>query len=279
MVSPYNSDVINNIFVSCSNAVTRTGSSSLDVIYNCFYGNTLDFVGYPSTYGQVIWSNDNGDPCDLFYNIFMDPQFEPGSFELGTSSPCIDAGDPSIVDNYDPILGSTVSDMGAYGGEEPGAGIPPSPPVIVTQPQSQTVFLGQDVTFEVDAVGYDLYYQWYFGNSNLVGETSDTLALTAVDFADAGNYYCSVSNVYDVVDSALANLRVTEIGLDIAMHAGLHMTNLNVGTTYSIQSVYSLSDTNWSEITTFEAAADNDLWFDPEPANQASKFYQVLSLP
>jgi hypothetical protein len=31
-------------------------------------------------------------------------------------------------------------------------------------------------------------------------------------------------------------------------------------------------------ITSFEAA-DNDVWYDPEPANQASKFYQVLSLP
>ena len=45
------------------------------------------------------------------------------------------------------------------------------------------------------------------------------------------------------------------------------------------QAVYSLSDTNWVEIDTFQATADNGLWFDTEPANQASKFYKVLSLP
>ena len=275
----YDADIINNIFANCSTAVSRSGSSSLDVHYNCLYNNLIDFDGYPSTYGQVIWSNANGDPSDLFYNIFMDPQFEAGSFELSSSSPCIDAGDPSIVDYYDPILGSTASDMGAYGGEEPGAGVPPSPPVIVSEPQNQTVFLGQDVTFEVEAVGYDLYYQWYFGSTELTGETTDTLTLTNVDFADAGNYYCAVSNVYDVVNSSLANLRVTEIGLDIAMHAGLHMTNLVVGTNYSIQAVYSLSDTNWLEIDSFEAMDDNDVWYDPEPASMNSKFYQVKSQP
>ena len=272
-------DVLNNIFLNNEDAVIRTGSTSADVNYNCFYGNGVNFTGYTATYGQIIWSNGNGDPCDLFYNIFLDPQFEAGSFDLSASSPCIDAGDPSITDYFDPIPGSSLSDMGAYGGEEPGAGVPPSPPVIITQPQNETVFLGQDVTFEVEAVGYDLYYQWYFGSTELTGETTDTLTLTNVDYADAGNYYCVVSNIYDVVNSSLANLRVTEIGLDIAMHAGLHMTNLVVGTDYSIQAVYSLSDTNWVEIDSFNAAADNDVWYDPEPAGMNSKFYQVKSQP
>ncbi|WP_136077786.1 immunoglobulin domain-containing protein [Pontiella desulfatans] len=231
-------------------------------------------------------TNYNGDPCDLLFNIFLDPQFTNvvydgvnDPFHLGADSPCIDAGDPSILDYYDPILGGEISDMGAYGGEEPGAGVPPSPPVIIAQPQSLSVFIGQDVTFAVEAVGYDLYYQWYFGGSELAGETSDTLELLSVDYDDAGNYYCTVSNVYDVVNSATANLRVTEIGLDIMMHAGLHMTNLVVGTNYSVQCVYSLTATNWVEIDNFEAAFDNEVWFDPEPANQASKFYQVKSQP
>ncbi|VGO17982.1 immunoglobulin domain-containing protein [Pontiella sulfatireligans] len=277
--SNVDADVLNNILIGCSNAVSRVGTSSDDVKRNCFFNNIDDFVGYANPpYGNVIWSNDNGDPCDLLYNIFMDPEFDPGSFELSASSPCIDAGDPSIIDYYDPILGGETSDMGAFGGEEPGAGVEPSPPVIVAQPQSTTVFLGQDVTFAVEAVGYELYYKW-FGPRATDADTNSVLNLDDVGFVDAGNYYCAVSNVYDVVNSSLANLRVTEIGLDIAMHAGLHMTNLNVGTTYSIQYVNSLMNTNWMVITNFEAGADNDVWYDSEPANQQSKFYLVLSLP
>lgn len=269
----------NNIFAHCSNAVTRVNANSLNVQYNCFYNNTVNFVGYDSTFGLVIWSNENGDPCDLFYNIFLDPQFEADSFVLSSFSPCIDAGDPSVLDYYDPVQGSSISDMGAYGGAQSGAGIPPSPPVIIKQPDSQTVFLGQDVTFEVDAVGYDLHYQWFFAGSALTGETGSTLELKSVDFADAGNYYCSISNVYDVVDSSHALLKVTEIGLTIEMHPGLHMTNLVAGTEYSIQRVYSLSDTNWVEISSFEATENNAVWYDPESTKVGRKFYKVERKP
>ena len=41
--------------------------------------------------------------------------------------------------------------------------------------------------------------------------------------------------------------------------SGLHMTNLVVGTEYSIQGVYSLSDTNWVEILSFEATKNNEV--------------------
>ena len=184
-----------------------------------------------------------------------------------------------MLDGEDPILGTTVADMGAYGGWWAGSNVAPSPPVITSQPQNQTAFLGQNVSFEVVASGSGLSYQWYFGSSALSGETSSMLDLTNVQYADAGNYSVTVSNEHGVVTSALANLRVTEIGLDIAMHAGLHMTNLVVGTDYSIQAVYSLSDTNWVEIDSFTAAEDNDVWYDPEPASMNSKFYQVKSQP
>jgi flagellar hook assembly protein FlgD len=44
----------------------------------------------------------------------MDPLFvnaDSGNYHLSDNSPCIDAGDPSILD-----ADSTISDMGAYGG-------------------------------------------------------------------------------------------------------------------------------------------------------------------
>ena len=74
------------------------------------------------------------------------------------------------------------------------------PPVIGTQPVSQTAATGTTVTFTVGATGTaPLTYQWKLGSSNLVnggtlsGATTPTLTLTGVQPADAGSYTCVVT--------------------------------------------------------------------------------------
>ncbi|MBU0519171.1 T9SS type A sorting domain-containing protein, partial [bacterium] len=56
----------------------------------------------------------NGDSCDVYNNIFMDPLFYAtagdSAYHLTELSPCIDAGDP--LSPFDPD--STIADMGAY---------------------------------------------------------------------------------------------------------------------------------------------------------------------
>lgn len=76
----------------------------------------------PANLGIVTGVNANGDPCDVFMNIFEDPLFEdPGSSNYQitwanypvwdeTRSPCIDAGDP--LSPMDPD--TTVADIGAF---------------------------------------------------------------------------------------------------------------------------------------------------------------------
>ena len=67
----------------------------------------------PTGLGKFEQTNYNGDSCDVFYNIFLDPlleNFPNGNYHLTDSSPCIDAGDPAFP--YDPD--STITDMGAY---------------------------------------------------------------------------------------------------------------------------------------------------------------------
>ena len=76
------------------------------------YGN---FTGNPpANLGLIQYINTNGDSCDQFYNIFLNPQFYSttgdSAYYLTEISPCIDAGDPS----YPPDPDSTISDMGAY---------------------------------------------------------------------------------------------------------------------------------------------------------------------
>jgi hypothetical protein len=90
--------------------------SSASVTYSDFYdcGTGAPFTGNPPAgLGEFEQTNYNGDSCDIYYNIFLDPLFEDfpnGNYHLTNSSPCIDAGDPAFP--YDPD--STITDMGAH---------------------------------------------------------------------------------------------------------------------------------------------------------------------
>jgi hypothetical protein len=84
------------------------------------------------------------------------------------------------------------------------------PPVITTQPQSQTVNAEQNVTFNVIAGGFaPLSYQWYFNGTNILSRaTNASLTLTNVQVTQAGNYAVLVSNAAGSVTSIVATLTV-----------------------------------------------------------------------
>jgi hypothetical protein len=95
--------------------IYRYGSSKPTILYNDVW-NKLDgdFFNCPPGVGDTTWgTNFNGTPCDSFYNIIRDPFFaDTINFELLCSSPCIDAGDPSV---YVPIdSGGCRIDMGTH---------------------------------------------------------------------------------------------------------------------------------------------------------------------
>jgi hypothetical protein len=118
----------NNIFLQCSTAVLKTGSSSYyneEIAYNCLYNCPTNFVGYPpGIYGTICCQNARGTNCDLAYNIFQDPLFaETTNYTLAANSPCIDAGNPAsaYLDTcFPPSQGTTVNDIGLYGGPYAG---------------------------------------------------------------------------------------------------------------------------------------------------------------
>jgi hypothetical protein len=73
-----------------------------------FYGNSV-----PHFLGQIVTENNNGDSCDVYMNIFLDPMFmnpEGGDYHLQAGSPCIDAGDPTSHPDPD----GTIADIGAF---------------------------------------------------------------------------------------------------------------------------------------------------------------------
>ncbi|WP_158277465.1 immunoglobulin domain-containing protein [Opitutus sp. ER46] len=89
----------------------------------------------------------------------------------------------------------------------------PTAPTITTDPQSQTVSVGGNVTFTVVATGTaPLSYQWRKGGTDISTATTDTLTLTNVTLADAGSYDVVVSNgVSPAATSAVAILTVNRL--------------------------------------------------------------------
>lgn len=89
-----------------------------------------------------------------------------------------------------------------------------TPPSILTQPQSQAVALGSNVTFNVSVSGTAPFiYQWRLnGVAYWTPSSSSALALANVSGGEAGTYDCIVSAHGGVVTSAVATLFITDAG-------------------------------------------------------------------
>ena len=88
-------------------------SGNPTITYSDFWDNESgNFYGVNDSIGVNVTTNANGDACDSFYNIQMDPLYvDPNSnYNLLENSPCINAGDPSSPLDPD----GTIADMGAY---------------------------------------------------------------------------------------------------------------------------------------------------------------------
>jgi endonuclease/exonuclease/phosphatase family metal-dependent hydrolase len=82
-------------------------------------------------------------------------------------------------------------------------------PVIISQPQNQTVTNGASVTFSVNASAMPPpAYQWQFNGTNLPGAVNSNLALTGATFAQAGFYSVVITNVLGSAGSDPAALSV-----------------------------------------------------------------------
>ncbi|MBD3169239.1 MAG: T9SS type A sorting domain-containing protein [candidate division Zixibacteria bacterium] len=91
----------------------RDNNLTQAVSFNDIVSDSFDFVGFDPEYGEIVMQNLNGDDCDAFFNIFLDPLFvDPGNgdFQLQEGSPCIDAGNP----NHQPDPDNTIRDIGAF---------------------------------------------------------------------------------------------------------------------------------------------------------------------
>lgn len=273
-------NAFNNIFDHCGVALTRDTAAG-QAGFNCFWNNQTNFAGYSPNYGSLVTANLNGTPCDVAFNIFQDPQFAgPQDFHLAPASPCVDAGDPSAVAAdaclLPPALGTSVNDLGAYGGPGSCAWFEGMAPTIVRQPQSASSCLGRTITLSVQAAGTPPFIcQWYRNGAVVPGATDTNLTLANLATEQAGTYTVSISNAFGTVTSQPATLAVSDVCLDLQMYAGLTITG-QPGSTYELRYTTDLANTNFSTWSVLATQVMTDAgWFylDRESPSSPRRFY------
>jgi hypothetical protein len=108
------------------------------------------------------------------------------------------------------------------------------PPVITTQPLSQTVGGGLPVTFSVEATGDGpLTYQWRRQGIALPGATNASLTIAELRRNDAGSYSVLVSNPAGAIASAVATLTVL-VPPTITLQPQSQVVNTNITVTFTV---------------------------------------------
>ncbi|HEY5912406.1 MAG TPA: LamG-like jellyroll fold domain-containing protein, partial [Verrucomicrobiae bacterium] len=96
------------------------------------------------------------------------------------------------------------------------------PPAITTQPASQNVVVGANVTFTVAATGTaPLTYQWRLNGVGIPGATASSYLRSNVQVADQGYYSVLVTNIGGSAVSDNATLTVSGGGACVNLPAGL----------------------------------------------------------
>jgi hypothetical protein len=82
-------------------------------------------------------------------------------------------------------------------------------PLVMTQPQSQSLTEGGTATFGVAVSGAQpLSYQWHFGGVPMAGATGATLTLANLQLGQSGGYSVVITNSFGAATSAVATLSV-----------------------------------------------------------------------
>ncbi len=136
----------------------------------------------------------------------------------------------------------TVNSSSLYSDDWYGLGAYQPESVITTQPVSQAVAAGVNVTFTVGVAGSSPTYQWYSNGLSLAnggpisGATTSALTLSSVTGSNAANYSVAVTTSLGSSASLAAALLVTP-PTQVALFAAAANNNSNA--------IYSLDGSNW----------------------------------
>jgi hypothetical protein len=160
------------------------------------------------------------------------------------------------------------------------------PPVIIAQPQGQTVPAGASMSLSVSASLGDitaldlqpLSYQWEHNGQPLPGQTNSTFQLENVTTADAGEYTVLITSCCGAISSDPAWVRVlaSPTLLSIVQTNGvanIRFTTLP-GLNYAVEFNNSLNDTNWI-LLDFRTGTGSTVELQDFGAKIPMRFYRV----
>jgi len=85
-------------------------------------------------------------------------------------------------------------------------------PIISTEPYSQTVLVGSNLTLSVSAAGTaPVGYQWFLNGTNLPGVTNASFTVTNVQLSDAGDYGVTATNGVGATTNPVASVKVVTL--------------------------------------------------------------------
>ena len=206
---------------SGSSGDDRAWGVSVDAAANVF---TMGNIATNGTFGTFKVANP-GPGLGLFLTKqdangkFLWATIAPGNIgDLSGSVSATMGGDVYVAADFtgDTQIGPvTVNTVGAS--DLLLARLPGIPPVLTTQPQSQTIDVSQPATFTVAARGSGtLNYQWRFNGTNLAGATNSTL-VRAAGLTNAGAYSVLVSEAAGFTFSRDAVLTIEILGAPIVL--------------------------------------------------------------
>jgi len=149
-------------------------------------------------------------------------------------------------------------------------------PVIISQPQSQTVAAGQIASFSVSGYGSaPLIYQWMKDDADILNATNSTLIFTNAQTNDSAQYKVVVSNTLTNVSSDSALLSVIQLKINSFTLASDNRVQFQMNfAPPNIEFEASSNLTNW--VTLSNAIHINDCFETPDTiTNSPHRFYRA----
>lgn len=156
-------------------------------------------VGQPATFSVSISS--------VFLGVGFQWRKDQIPIPNATASPfIIPSAQLSDAGAYDVVVTNA---FGSVTSAPPALLLVGLPPMITSQPQSQTVGVGSNVTVGVAVSGtWSISAQWRKNDANIVGGSTNGLVLPNIQPADAGNYRVIFTNLWGSTTSAVATISV-----------------------------------------------------------------------
>ncbi len=222
-------------------------------------------VGEPVEFSVAVYPHYE----PLFYQWYHNGLSIPDATTLSYRIPSVQPGDAGnyYASAYSLENGTTYSDQATLTVWVP-------PPIITSQPQSQTAVTGSSTVFRVSATGYaPLSYQWFFKGDSLAA-TGSSLKLAALQPQNSGTYSVLISNLWGAVTSAPAVLNVIP---DVpATAVPVLVGSAESGTALNLQFADSLaSSVNWQPLTELRLGTNTRQLYIDWPLPASYRFYRA----